>query len=549
MGAGVTSRARLVLALHRGMVRSNRTPLRRIWALAYRLMAWAVCAYVARGEGGAATYLRGSVAVGDFVPGLSDVDTVVVFADGPGAEAVCRRARLRWERLSRLAPSLGLVLDGPIAFTQTELRELAATSVLTYGLDEETTASGSSAYFGAQASFDRLRQLERPGLYGAAWGWRPLRGPDRRPPEPRRSGGLRTIAAWLELLYLWRLAYPAIVDPVGPRSAALCVKLLCEPARIWLWLAHRERATGQTDVLERALRRLPQEEDAFRLGLELRRSLTGSPAPPLDLVLPPLLRISSRIAAQIETDLAADAVEVSLRGSTRELIEPAQDAPAAGGEAERLPLADWRALACPLLPDESLRLLEGDATDLATVAAAARIGRAGPYPALRAGKLMLLPAAPWWRTRLRAIKSSVSDPVSFALTEGAHVARFPTTAGWSVRDAARRGVAEHRAWLGGSGGEWSVRESSQGPGGTLALLLTAARPALLLESVEREDPELCLTVAEVGRALGERLPQGVAAAEQAVGEYREFTRGAGQPGEETISALRSLVRELPAYRA
>ena len=127
MGGGVTSSSRLVLALQRGVVRSSRSPLGRIWALAYRLMARAVCAYVARGQRNATRYVRGSVAAGDFVPGISDVDTVVVFPDGPSAEAACRRARLRWERLRRLAPSLGLVLDGPIAFTRTELRQLAAT--------------------------------------------------------------------------------------------------------------------------------------------------------------------------------------------------------------------------------------------------------------------------------------------------------------------------------------------------------------------------------------------------------------------------------------
>ena len=41
-----------------------------------------------------------------------------------------------------------------------------------------------------------------------------------------------------------------------------------------------------------------------------------------------------------------------------------------------------------------------------------------------------------------AYDGPITDPVSFALMEGAATAAFPNATGWSARDTARRGVAE-----------------------------------------------------------------------------------------------------------
>ena len=136
MGAGVTSRSGVVLAVHRLVLRTGRGRLRWVWMLVYRGMARVLVAYVSRGERRAAVYLRGSAFENDFLPGLSDVDTTIVFADNgsrPGAAA--DRARRRWDRLARVVPPVSLLLDGPMVFEERDLRDLVGTTALTYGLE------------------------------------------------------------------------------------------------------------------------------------------------------------------------------------------------------------------------------------------------------------------------------------------------------------------------------------------------------------------------------------------------------------------------------
>ena len=126
--------------------------------------------------------------------------------------------------------------------------------------------------------------LERPGMFGTA-DWRLLRGPDgaRRSKTTRSSGA---IGAWLELVQWWQWAFAACVEPPDLHRAHLCLKLVAEPARIWLWLAHGERPESRGDVLERALALMPDEEDALRAALDLRAALPRSPVPPLRETLP-----------------------------------------------------------------------------------------------------------------------------------------------------------------------------------------------------------------------------------------------------------------------
>ena len=215
--------------------------------------------------------------------------------------------------------------------------------------------------------------------------------------------------------------------------------------------------------------------------------------------MPTLVRLSSRIADLLSAAVTGEGLtEVRLAGAADpELI------PSGGvhGAARLVPLVDFRALSCPLLPDECLAPLDDDPRNPSALAAAARTHALGPYACLRAGEVMFLPAGPWWRTRLRAIQSRVTDPVSFALLRGETVARFSDVQGWSARGMATRAVIEHGAWLRGEPGRWSIHTSSALGGKELAMLFSAARAALFLESIADGEPCLPVTVAETARTL------------------------------------------------
>ena len=293
MGSTATSRSRWVFMVQRFVLRTGRTRLRGLWAAAYRALARGATAYVTLGEADASTYVRGGVAAGDILPGLSDVDTAVVLPDGhaPRETADARVCR-RWRRLSRMLPFVELLVERPVVYDEGSLRELAGASALTYGFDRREGGQLAAGYFGPHATFDWLRQLERPGLHGLGADWRLLRGPDRRPAVPPHDAQTRLIAGWLELLFWWRWAVPACMEPRGPRTAALCAKLIAEPTRIWLWLAHGEKCRSRPDVLRAGLRKMPEEEGLLRFALALLESLPDSPQPPLAEALDGLARIS-----------------------------------------------------------------------------------------------------------------------------------------------------------------------------------------------------------------------------------------------------------------
>ena len=481
---------RLARRAQRLVLATSRTPLRHVWPLAYRAVAHAVGMVLSRGAPGAAVYTRASIGGSEFLPGLSDVDLALVLA----TDAQADRARARWKRLDRVLSAGGLV-DLPLIYGQAELAALAGRSVLTYD---------GVAFGGPRATRDAVRTLQRPELDGGKIGsWQQLRGPDRRPPPPPSSVQERRIAAWLELVYWWRFAFPACAGPRAPWLASRCVKLVAEPGRIWLALEHDERPATREDALWTLVRRLPEEEPALRELIALQRSLHRSPEPSLATVLPVLLRLSERIAAALAAQLAdAPVTEVALSGG-----------------AGALPLVDWRALVAPPAADERLLPVTGDPADPAVLGAAVLAHPAGPYPVMRSGQLLLLPGGEFVRTRMRSIQCPLTDPVSFALLEGSRTASFPAVAGWSIHDSARRAVAEHAARL-------------RSEPGDLELLLTATRAALLHESVRRGEPELVLTGAD---AIA-RLPGDAAA---------EALHGAAPPA--VLAALREQVLALPAY--
>ena len=535
--AADTSRSRVVRSAQRLVLRTAGSPLERVWVILYWAIARAGARYLAWGERGAAAYVRGGLGADDFVPALSDIDVALVLAEDPAGRWLARRrAERRWQRLIRALPGAKLLLDEPRIYEDRDLRELVGASALTSGLgaDEERGSPPVACLSGA-ASFDDVKALVAPGLYGATMGWRPLAGPDRRPPEPGRDRQAVRIAGWLELVHWWRYAFPACVDRSGPRTAHLCVKLVSESARVWLWLAHGERAAGRADALVRALRKLPEEERALRRALALLRSLPRSPEPPLAETLAALVRLTERVVALVEKEAADQGFSsVRLAGADGPLLVPGVSSGRDEPGQRLLALADWRALAWPLQPDESLLPLPGDPGDPVAVGAAAASHPVGPYPVLRRDGLLVLPATPLWRNRLRAVQCRITDPVSFALLDGDRVAGFPQMGGWSALDTARRAVAEHGNWL-------------QMGAESLGTLFTAARAALFLDSIRAGDPELPLTVTETARRLADESPAARGAVEEGLERYRELVLNGRQPPAGPVSALRGLVSALPAY--
>ena len=534
------------------LLRARRPGARGAVRRGYELLARLLSACLSRGEDRVSTYLGGGAASGEqFVPGLSDTDVVLVTPSSEGTpEGAAPRLRARWRALRRRLPLLDLLIDNAI-YDAGELSDLAGASTFGYGLDSGgDPAARGSCYFGRDASLDRVRLLERPGLHGEISGWRLIGGPERRPPQPPRGAQLRREAAWLELGFWWRFMFPWCGRGDSPRTADVAVKLLAECARIWLWVAHGERAPSRAEALRLGASELPGEEAALRHALELQPRLQLRPDPALALMLPAALRISRRIAERLAEEVGDGSMTVRLRGTNAEDLIVPHHAPSAGGQLARpLPLADWRAVVAPVGPlDPCFVPLEGEAGDPAAIASATAAYPSGPHPALRAEGVMLMPVLTLRRGALRAIKSPLTDPVVFALADGNGEAVFPAASGWSAPGTASRAVAEHAEWLRAGTGLVPEYGAEAGPGTELGLLLTAARAARGWESVHEGDPELCVTVAAAARRLAERDGAARAALEAALERYRRFAVEGVEPRGETVAAMRSVVAAMPAYR-
>jgi hypothetical protein len=541
--------SRLLRLAQRLVLWTARGPFLHIWAAVYRGFARASAAYLTRGEKDVTAYARAGLGKGDFLPGLSDIDLVLVVAPDPAGPGVAaERVRQRWWRTQRALKSTYLLLDLPRIYDEGDLSLLVGANTFTYGLDRGQGAGNAEAvYVENQSLLDRCRMLERPGLYAATDDWVRFSGRERLPVEPPRDAQAQRMAAWLELAYLWRVTFRVGLGPIGPRTASLCVKLVSEPARIWLWLAHGERAGGRVDALERTLRRLPEEEASLRCALELQRALRHSPEPPLAEALAALVRFSSRIVETISAAIAPEGTTaVQIAGADpAELIPPlvARDSsePLPPPPAGAHPLCDWRSLTSSPILDESFTVVTGDPGDPATLRALGATSLESWYKVMLADHLMVLPAQSFERARMRAISCAVTDPVSFALLAGRSSADFPNVRGWSADDVARRATAERGARLrAASPGEDAGRE--------LQTLFAAARADLFLESLREGDPVLPVTVTETARRLGARSGAAKTVCEAALLGYRELAEKGAQPDQTAISALRRLVLELPAYR-
>ncbi len=536
------------LALHRVMLRTE-PRLRPLWRAAHKLVLRASMIYLRRGKSGSGAYLRASFGYGDALYGLSDIDMIVVLPDQSPGHA-CPHARRRWRRLCRVVPGLGHLVQ-PTIYEETELGRAIASSTLT---------ADRAVHLGSRPDCDEASLRFRPGLYGPMRDWRHLAGADCRPPAlPLQDEHQRRIAAWLELQRWWREAFYACAHPGGPRLPYLCVKLVAEPVRIWLWLVYGEQQHRREDVLLRALRRMPEEEQALTGALSLYRALSRSPEPPLAEMLTAFVRLSGRLGRLLVDELRdADTTTVRLLwGGQQELLVDADGRrrmhKLTGQDPILLPLADWRARVWPVHPDDVLAEAHLDPADPAELGAAAvAAGDWGPYPAVRTDGLLVLPGP----GLMRAVQCAATDPVSFAVLDRAATAAFPDVPGWSAGDSARRAVAEHRAWLGAdlpgrltALDEWMDAQAHTTVPAAEALgrLLTAGQAALFLNSLEAGDPELPLTLAAAAGQLGETVPGGRDLVDEAYGHYRIGRRRDGTVPDRLVARLRGLILSLPAY--
>jgi hypothetical protein len=249
----------------------------------------------------------------------------------------------------------------------------------------------------------------------------------------------------------------------------------------------------------------------------------------------------------------AGSTEVGLDG----IPDPGHSAmPLADWRAVVLPQVDWARLDLPCLLDESFRAVKGDPADRGAVAGAAARTGGGRWASLRSGPLLVRPTSDVWEAgRLRGVENPASDPVSFALLDGRAGASFPDVRGWSALDRARRAVAEHGAWLrdrhdrphsrpGWVGGRPTVTWSTPG---TLGLLLSAARAALFLQSLDDGTPSLALTRQATVQALARWDAGAGEVAGAGLDALRASERDGQQPPVEDVAQLRHIVSELPAY--
>jgi hypothetical protein len=298
----------------------------------------------------------------------------------------------------------------------------------------------STALTAPRAIFDDVERHHyalrtRPEIGEPLSRWQRIAGPERRPSAPARDRDAQLVAAWLELQCWWRHAAWACRDGDPTLGASVCLKLVGEPIRTWLWLFHDEVPASRTAALARALEVLPEEEPIARFALDLRTRLAHVGEAPFDVVLPWLVAFTARLARRIEAELGerVRATEVRLVGA-----------------GDDLPLVDWRALVLARPSSERLELVDGDPGWPADLLRCAARGREGVEPALRTGRLLVFPRAdiegrPLPPGALRSVQCALTDPVSFALLDGRETAWFPAVAGWSAGDWARRAVDEHRA--------------------------------------------------------------------------------------------------------
>lgn len=475
--------------LQAAVLRTSAGPLRPVWRGCYAVAAWAVAVCLRGLRPGTTVYLGGSLGFGEPVYGLSDVDVIAVTAGDP------EPVRRRWRRVSAAFPPLARVAADTFIYGEQELLRVAAAPC----------QASSETFLRPDEFHDEAGLTVRPGPFGVAREWRLLAGRDRRPAAPVQDEQARRLAAWLELQFWWRFAFRAAVRPQEPETAFLCVKLIAEPARLWLWLTENRAVFARREVLHAAGDALASEREAFALALELEHRLPERPPAPLAAALASLTRQSQALASLMD-----DAASVAGHDTVR----------LAGAVRSGLPLLDWRALVAPAGPARFV-LVDGDPADPSALAHAAQAGH-DPASALRRDAVLVRPTTAPAAAKLRAVQCAATDPVSFALARGGGEASFPRLRGWSISDWAQRAVAEHRIWLRSPARATLDGHAWLGAPATAARLIGAARAALLQASIAAGEPELLLSDDLVTERVGAHL--------------------------EEPAALRRAVERLPAYQ-
>ena len=184
------------------------------------MTAWLVAAYLTKGQPQATAFVRSGIATGEFLPGLSDIDLFVVCHPDPGDPgSAARRVHERHRRLAAGSRAAELLVDRPLVLESDELHDVIGANTLTYGLPETGhRGPGVTVYHDGASRDDLVRMTEVPGLYRATATWRHLRGRRLRITEPHRSLEATRLAAWLDLIFWWRLAFTACRGNFGPRG-------------------------------------------------------------------------------------------------------------------------------------------------------------------------------------------------------------------------------------------------------------------------------------------------------------------------------------------
>jgi hypothetical protein len=509
--------------------------------------------YLRRGQPDCTVYAIGAPTGPDTLYGVSDIDLVVVTPRASAGHGKARQEVLaRWERLGKLLGPLRRLVSIAV-FEDPDLeRGVSGTPSLISPPTEPSVASDLSQPIRIANPPDVVL---RAGFALPPDCWRPLAGRGRLPTALTADGHDPRIAAWLELQHWWHHAFAACLAPSDPHVAYLCVKLAAEPARIWIWLTEGGRVSTRREALARGVHLLPDERETFERALWLQSRLHRSPEAPLADMLAAFLRLSARIARLLAHEIEhAGVTAVRLDWSHEEqlaLPARARDPLRAvlGTQPQLFPLADWRSITHPHLElDETFALVPGSAANPETVADAAAASERQTHPALSGHGLLVFPAATAAQSKLRAVQCQLTDPVSFAVVDGAQTAGFPNVGRWSIPEMALHSVAEHRAWLARSASPPARNAGASPPRPSLGRLLSCARAALLLESVEAGAPELALTLAAAVRRFGERDPLARGVAEEALGVYRAWQTDGFAPPDGPTSHLRERVLALPAYR-
>ncbi|NNE35556.1 MAG: hypothetical protein HKN13_09975 [Rhodothermales bacterium] len=521
--------------------------IRDLWLIGYRIVIATAVVILRHRTPNAAVYARGSFGVaGNPIPGLSDIDLVIVIpdTDEPTGTAA-RRPCARWARVSeRVAWLRKLVSVG--GYEDRELADVTRATVFTHDLDKARATR--ALYAGSDPLRDHLTARAKPGIPAPMSDWRLLAGPERRPVRHPRPDDA-WIAAWLDLQCWWRYAFWATCGPTEPHVAYLGVKLVAEPVRILLWLRHGEQIHSRRDALKLGLRLVPEEADSIQAAIRTSERLERSPEAQLPERIGALVRLSSLVANEIaQAALEHGTTSVSLSNhadtSPPALAEHARHLGRIAGQAiDVLPVADWRARTVPGEPVETMLVLQGvSASDPEVLVAAGSTERPGVVVAIPAGNVLVLPTLDrrgqrrLLRGMLRAIQCEQSDPVTFSLLAGNRDALFPEIPGWSALDSARRAVAEHSAHLADRVAKPDLHD-----------LLVAARAAIFLETLQRGEPRLALDGSSICSELGQRGGVAATIASAARDAWRARNSAGVVPDSSLMRELLSVVRALPAY--